>query len=388
MSKFLKSNYIDLDEFNDRSDYADFKSNINRNEGKINPFAGTDYEDMWINNPYATLYYKPTWLDNIGFSNKAKDANSEYERLYNEYIAGIYDLQRSDEYNSPSAEAQRLKEAGINPDLQGLSGHSNTGDMNKPDAGHNPALNGVSPFSHLTSFVSMVSNAAIGAQSMISQSIVNDGMRLQNLSNVYDIGLEGLSRSGISYDPEKEIMPAFTLGYNTGSKRLDKKLEKASKNFLGTIPAKIALKKNEKELAQVRKEAFDITSSAGYSEDDDFYSGLASLLAEAQLELLQLDISNKEKELGNTSEYLDTIDSKTEAKSKNESNKRSLNKDSQWNKFIELERGIIKYIKNAASNGDTSAIELLFRLFGEQTTSGGGTLLNWSAGMASRGIGF
>lgn len=151
----------------------------NRNALKENPFLGTDYEDLWENNPYAGLYYEPTFWDKIGLSNKSKDANAEYDRLYAEYIAGLYDQQRQDEYNSPASEAQRMREAGLNPDLQGLSGASNTDEMNSPNAGPNPALNGQSPIHNILTTITSVLGFATSTMQQI-QAI--KGMSFDNVS--------------------------------------------------------------------------------------------------------------------------------------------------------------------------------------------------------------
>ena len=77
-------------------------STHSRNFGLDNPLAGTAYETLWENNPYADKYYDPSFWDKIGLSNKAKDINSEYDRLYSEYVSGLLDQQRQDEYNSPT----------------------------------------------------------------------------------------------------------------------------------------------------------------------------------------------------------------------------------------------------------------------------------------------
>lgn len=161
-----------------------------RNEGKENPFSGTPYEDMWNNNPYADLYYDPSTWDKIGLSNKAKDANSEYERLYNEYIAGIYDQQRIDEYNSPSAESARMREAGLNPDILGLKG-SSTDAMAKPDSGMNPALNGQAPAQNAFSVITSVLGFAISTLQQINAikglSLDNSIKSMSNLSMLEDV---------------------------------------------------------------------------------------------------------------------------------------------------------------------------------------------------------
>lgn len=159
-----------------------------RNNGVENPFAGTDYESLWDNNPYKDLYYQPTFWDYIGFSNKAKDANNEYERLYNEYIASIYDQQRQDEYNSPTAESERMKQAGLNPDLLGVSGASNTQAMNPMNAGANPALNGVSPAKDALSSISSVLGFAMSSLQQIQQMKgVSEGLLNQKIGNFRDL---------------------------------------------------------------------------------------------------------------------------------------------------------------------------------------------------------
>lgn len=149
---------------------------IDRGAGVDNPFAGTDYADMWENNPYRYLYYDPSFWDNIGLSNKAKDANSEYQRLYDEYVAGIYEQQRQDAYNSESAQVERQRQAGLNPDLLGVE-NSQTGQMTPPNAGMNPALNGRSPaldaFGTITQVLGFATSSLQAINQIKSLSIAN-----------------------------------------------------------------------------------------------------------------------------------------------------------------------------------------------------------------------
>lgn len=163
---------------------------INRNAGKENPFAGTSYESLWENNPYAHIYYQPTFWDNIGLSNKAKDQNTEYQRLYDEYIAGIYEQQRQDEYNSESAQVDRQRQAGLNPDLLGVE-NSQTGQMALPNAGPQATLNGQSPAIGGLSLLSSVLSFATSSMQQINsiQGLVLDNQlkRVSNFSGFVDI---------------------------------------------------------------------------------------------------------------------------------------------------------------------------------------------------------
>lgn len=160
---------------------------VGRNNGQENPFAGTMYSDLWENNPYADMYYKPTFWDYIGLSNKAKDANSEYERLYNEYIAGIYQLQEQDKYNSPANQAKLERQAGLNPNVTGISGAGESSGLVPPNAGMNPALNGQSPAQSAFGVITQVLGFATSTlQSIMSIKSLSAGITGQNLSNFSD----------------------------------------------------------------------------------------------------------------------------------------------------------------------------------------------------------
>lgn len=175
-----------------------------RNDGKENPFAGTDYEDMWSNNPYADLYYEPSFWDNIGLSNKAKDTNAEYDRLYNEYIAGIYDLQRENEYNSEKSQIQRMRDAGLNADLLGLSG-TQSDSMSPPNAGPTSSLNGQSPATSAFQTISSVLGFATSTLSQIRQLGI---LAADSEFNAFNV-LTGVARPIV----EKEYGARLNLDY-------------------------------------------------------------------------------------------------------------------------------------------------------------------------------
>lgn len=162
-----------------------------RNDGKSNPFAGTAYESLWENNPYAGMYYDPSFWDKIGLSNKAKDANNEYERLYNEYISGIYQQQQQDKYNSPANQAMLEREAGLNPDITGISGSGSTDGMSPPNAGPNPALNGVSPamnaFGVITQVLGFATSTLQSIETIKGLSSSRIGQNLSNVSSFMDV---------------------------------------------------------------------------------------------------------------------------------------------------------------------------------------------------------
>lgn len=156
-----------------------------RNYGKENPFEGTEYEEMWLNNPYRNTFMDYTWWDNLGLSNKAKDYNAEQQRLYNEYIAGIYELQMQNEYNSEAASAARMRSAGQNPDLLGLNNASDSDSMSPPNAGPSPVLNGQSPAISSLQMLGSVMSFALNAYQGISSTL--NTLDAQNISNIKEL---------------------------------------------------------------------------------------------------------------------------------------------------------------------------------------------------------
>ena len=212
-----------------------------RNYGQVNPFEGTEYAYLWENNPYKNLYYDSNFWDDIGLSNKAKDANAEYQRLYDEYIAGIYEQQRQDEYNSPASESARMRAAGLNPDLTGLTGQSNTGEFTPPNAGMNPALNGQSPafnaFSTITSVLGFATSTLQQINAIKGLSFDNSVKEGNMFSSLMDYArphiVNEYARRFSGKDPHNwsDIVDVSSLGM---SRRTSKRYRKAFSDLLSS----------------------------------------------------------------------------------------------------------------------------------------------------------
>lgn len=328
-------------------------------------FKDTDYWDTYqsIVNQYKDgVPYN--WFR--GLTGKHSTDVYNHKMAYSNALNALVEQMRLDEYNSPKEQVKREKEAGLNPDLTGVSGSGLSDSASTPN--ENP-LQFENPIPHMVSFLSMVGNAAIGVQSMMSQKIVNDGMRLQNLDLADNIVLRELGRANL--DPQgADIIPSFKLGFNTGSRHQDKYLERRASALYDSISHKIATKSYERDLANIRKETFDITSSAGYSSDDDFYEALANEMAKAYQDVLNLELNTRSKSLSNESTYLDNVDPTASAQSLNESHRRSSNRDKQWNNAITTQRGMIKFLQKWSKKGSVAATSILFRIFGENSSTG------------------
>ena len=85
------------------------------------PTSGTDYNALKQNNPYAQSLRKKTWLDGLVSSLGLQSGYDKYEleRKQNElnYEASVNQLIQQNAYNSPTEQAARMRDAGMNPDL-------------------------------------------------------------------------------------------------------------------------------------------------------------------------------------------------------------------------------------------------------------------------------
>lgn len=283
----------------------------NRNEGKDNPFVGTQYAALWENNPYADMYYDSTFWDDIGLSSKANDQNAEYERLYNEYIAGLYDQQRQDEYNSESAIAERMRSAGQNPDLLGTSGGSQTGDLTPPSAGPQTALNGQSP--------------AITSISLIGQILGFATSSFQQINSIYGGILDNIAKDDTMFS--SMVPRARQSIVNEYSKRFSGKSETPFEDVKQLDKGSFINKRQQRIYGRafdyvLRSTSFDSASQAYKNLNDaekaslTVVKGIASLEIEAQKHGLTAAAALSKF----NQDYYSNLDGETKAEGENRSN--------------------------------------------------------------------
>lgn len=93
---------------------------INPYETDSEPLSGdVTIEDLYAKNPYLNQTVESTFWDQIGLSNKRDNRLAQLQQAGAEYNAELAKMQYENEYNSPEAQAQRMREAGLNPDLMG-----------------------------------------------------------------------------------------------------------------------------------------------------------------------------------------------------------------------------------------------------------------------------
>lgn len=113
-----------------------YAEELEKEKATKNPYAeGSRYFDLYNKNPYTmqSFHGRETAWDNLasalGFKSGYEAQLEDWLRARDEYNAQVEQLKGEDEYSSEQAKAQRLREAGINPDLQGISEASNAAEF-------------------------------------------------------------------------------------------------------------------------------------------------------------------------------------------------------------------------------------------------------------------
>lgn len=371
------------------------------NEYWDNLFRDTPYWDQYtgIINQYDMLAPSNWWSQITG---QAEVNQYEHDSARNQALQALLMQMKADEYNSPTQEVARNAEAGLNSDILGTDGVAQQADYGATGRQHPMML------SNPIDFLSLVGSAVSGAFGMVGQiqdmqtkSLMNDKERLAIHSLLNGISIETLVNGDYSKDKDEEsfgnpiLDAAVNFGYDTGSKQLDRRLHDRTKRFMDSLPHQIATYKAMGDRASARKNLFDITSSAGYSEDDAAFLGtLASKMSEIQLLTLELDQLEKQtnslyqvRQDNWDMSYLSGLDAQTAADANNVQNETLSNVDpvaaadatnstnretSRANKLrsqiFNAEKGLINSLRDAASNGNAFATAILFKLMSGQST--------------------
>lgn len=140
---------------------------------KENPYGqGTRAYEMYEANPWTWENFNQqrqrTWWDNLveglGLRSGYQAAQAEYMASAAEYDAQIAEINAADKYNSPEAQAARMRDAGQNPDLLGTQGVAEAEEFANKEERTSPNVD--NPTMQFTSFVEAVGKTFVGVVSM------------------------------------------------------------------------------------------------------------------------------------------------------------------------------------------------------------------------------
>ena len=152
------------------------------------------------------------------------------------YVAQIEQENRMNEYNSPSAQAARMRAAGLNPDLQGVENHGAT---NVAGYQGNP-LDGVPTnmdiFNNIIGVVSSVGSIASAFMSGIpefeSKNIQNIGSSISSAGSLWSLfdSVGGLNGEVNTPNMIADLLPSLPKRYR---KRIDRAYERFRESYGG-----------------------------------------------------------------------------------------------------------------------------------------------------------
>lgn len=255
-----------------------------------NTVKGTDYEQMFNNNPWRNYNYKETgwqkFLNLLGFRSGADKMREEMTLASNKYDSDLLAKMQQDEYNSSVAQAERMRQAGQNPDLLGTSGVSDAAPMAEQSVPEIPEDFASNPASFASGVLSLVMSGigfAKDFQTFQNLKQTVDGQNIRNAQGLYDLALstalnatQGLPNGGF-YDnetgePTGDSSPVDWLkerGFqvaNTLPKRLRKRFQNQYSDVIQGIPF-------EKEKFKSWRESMEAYHATLRGVGSKYYSG-------------------------------------------------------------------------------------------------------------------
>ena len=150
------------------------------------PSGYGNYDSLFQNNPYRNLQYnKSDWqefLGMLGFRTDYDRWQEEAQANAAEWDAGVFQKMYDEAYNSETAKAQRMRQAGENPDLLGTAGVSEANQMQQDPQGMTAGMpDNVSNVA--TGLIGCFNNAVgmVGQYMQLMQ--IKSGIEGQNIDN-------------------------------------------------------------------------------------------------------------------------------------------------------------------------------------------------------------
>lgn len=291
------------------------------------------YDAYYKANPYVNQTYNKTFIDKLfgGIFRTGYDKwLNEMQLNSAQYNAGVVDLEQSNLYNSEVAKAQRMRDAGENPDLLGTGDVSDSAGM-KPDV-QDAQIPDALDFSQVASFAGMIAQCFQGALGMASAGIDLigkisdiDAQNIANAGNMQELALQVIRQNipaeGFSSDADflswqeslhnlndPNLKWSDSLAHSLGLSRHSRKsFDDAFRTAIGSLPSEYDRFKMMKEYSSDRVQVARTTSSKFYDQSFEVMQGIAKELMVHKDELegikARLDVYEqnvREKQLQNT----------------------------------------------------------------------------------------
>lgn len=284
----------------------------------------SQYQKLFDANPWNQYVYNDGLWDRIGdwfgFRTNQDQYREDMESASRQYESQLLSLQREEEYNSESAQAQRQRQAGINPDLNGVS-PSQASEFNEPQ---NPPVS-PGPNTEYMNFIGSLGSLITTTVGLVGDIQGMNALRLDNDSKRLDLATKYLD-SGSNYltkalqfsdlDPKTNkfnvVLPSLK---DSGlPKRMQKRFFSSLDRSFRSMDFQTKLYKSISERADARKDYSTKVGSSKYSESDDDMIAVFGVLGDLAYDLQVQDYKSRTKKAEadesaeqNRLEYEDTL---------------------------------------------------------------------------------
>lgn len=275
-------------------------------DGDFNPY---DYIDQ--------SYYKNTARGRMAYQ-------EDLARLL--YMAQIAQEDRMNEYNSPEEQVKRMREAGLNPDLQGISNEpaSNVaGYQGNPMDGTSTTLQSAGDvFGIISTVTSMVSGLASGITGISLAGVQKLGASISSASSLFDL----FDKSVLTDDNNgKDIFIEDLLPSLSHKQR--SKISRLRSVYTNSTKGQTSSNSKLSEFLRSRGELHSLELDPKYSDVEDEYIKAWKPLIDAMSEFAVKEYKSKSAKSDYDSSYYSADKAKSDLDY--ESNQRDFEKDTQ-----------------------------------------------------------
>lgn len=242
------------------------------------------------------------------------------------YDAELNLMMYQNEYNSPEAQAQRMREAGMNPELMGLSGTpsattSGPGGTPSPLPQDTPMSIGKGVIDTVLNLTDAFSRGYFGLQMNMEDLSLKRMNNLQESMNLVP-SLGNMLASGYSSDdPEYNGMREYAQSLMQHVPRKYRgHVSEYMESYLYSQPFQTRVNKTDVEYLESRMEAIKKNNSPMYSGSIEELGKVLRPLAEAELTIMKMQMSNDLTRKIGESQYLENFDYVGQAFTENEAN--------------------------------------------------------------------
>ncbi len=275
-----------------------------------------------ISNPYVDLLHRnPDDMFTTGTDSRNRLIQTEMASQEFSADLALLDYQNMYDriYNSPTAKAERLKAAGINPDLAGLEGDptlTSAGASTKGLAGN--LAKDMNPL-EITQAIGGLINQAISTygqlQSIKSTSLDNDMKSINNMKSILDFGFDQIDRelpylanvaSGSTGDlRSKHFIPLTNSMGSNRSRKMSKRLESIFNNYI------------DSDSFQGKVNDYRMNVARSFGDNTSEFEKVLSTLRDVQSDIVINGLKAEKYSTKNDYEYFKTFDSELSAEAQN-----------------------------------------------------------------------